>query len=111
MMKKVHTTQYLTHLYYIKESKRAYRTETFWIWSPLRIAMVFPGGSDDKESACNTGNLGSIPGSRRSPGEGICNPLQYFCLGNPIDRRARWATVHGVAQSQTRLGTHITIKL
>ena len=61
-------------------------------------------GSAVKESACNTGDtgdVGSIPGLRRSPGEGICNPLQYFRLGNPIDRKARWATVHGVAQSQT----------
>ena len=44
------------------------------------------GGSDGKESACNAGNLGSIPVSRRSPGEGNDNPLQYSCLGNPMDR-------------------------
>ena len=49
------------------------------------------------------GDLGSIPGSGRSPGEGSGNPLQYFCLENPMDRRAWWATVHGVAKSQTRL--------
>ena len=51
-----------------------------------------------KESACNAGDVGSIPGLGRSPGEGNHNPLQYFCLGNPMDRRAWWATVHGVAK-------------
>ena len=65
--------------------------------------MVFPGGSEVKESACNVGDLGSIPGSGRSPGEGNGNPLQYSCLENPMDRGAWWATVHGVANSQTRL--------
>ena len=49
-----------------------------------------PGGSDGKESACNAGNLGLIPGSGRSPGEGNCNPLQYFCLDSSMDREA-WA--------------------
>ena len=52
---------------------------------------------------CNAGDLGSILGSGRSPGEGNGNPLQYFCLGNPMDRGALWATVHGVAKSQIRL--------
>ena len=55
----------------------------------------FPDGSDGKESACNAGDPGSIPGSGRSPGEGNGNPLQYSCLENPIDRRAWRATVHG----------------
>ena len=63
----------------------------------------FPGGSEDKVSACNAGDLGSIPGLGRSPGEGNDNPLQYSCLENPMDRGAQWATVHGVAKSQTRL--------
>ena len=63
----------------------------------------FPGGSEVKASACNVGDLGSIPGLGRSPGEGNCNPLQYSCLENPMDRGAWWATVHGVAKSQTRL--------
>ena len=48
----------------------------------------FPGSSDGKESACNAGDLGSIPGSGRSPGEGNANPLQYSCLENPTDRAA-----------------------
>ena len=46
----------------------------------------FPGGSDDKESACNPGTLGFIPGLGRSPGGGHSNLLQYFCLENPIDK-------------------------
>ena len=48
------------------------------------IFLGFPGGSVSKESACNAGDLGLIPGPKRSPGEGICNPLQYTCLGNSM---------------------------
>ena len=59
--------------------------------------------SEVKASACNAGDLGSIPGSGRSPGEGIGNPLQYSCLENPMDGGAWWAIVHGVAKSRTRL--------
>ena len=62
-----------------------------------------PGGSEVKASASNAGDLGSIPGSGRSPGEGNGNPLQYSCLGNPMDRGAWLATVHGVAKSRTQL--------
>ena len=51
----------------------------------------------------NAEDAGTIPGCRRSPGEGHGNPLQYSCLGNPMDRGAWWATVHGVTKSQTRL--------
>ena len=65
----------------------------------LRV-RVFPGGSDSKESACNVGDTGLIPGSGRSSGEGNGNPLQYSCLENPMDQGAWWATVHGVAKSQ-----------
>ena len=54
-------------------------------------------------SACNPGDLGSIPGSGRSPGEGNGNPLQCSCLENPRDRRAGWAAVYRVAQNRTRL--------
>ena len=61
------------------------------------------GGSEVKVSASNVGDLGLIPGLGRSPGEGNGNPAQYSCLENPIDRGAWWATVHGVAKSQTRL--------
>ena len=65
--------------------------------------MGFPGGSEVKASASNAGDLGLIPGSGRSPGEGNGNPLQYSFLGNPMDRGAWQATVHRVAKSQTRL--------
>ena len=61
--------------------------------------MGFAGGSDGKESACSAGDLGSIPGSGRSPGEGNNYPLQYSCLENSMDRGAWQATVHGVAKS------------
>ena len=54
-------------------------------------------------SAGDLRDMGLIPGSGRSPGEGNGNPLQYSCLGNPMDRGAWWATVHGVARSRTRL--------
>ena len=55
--------------------------------------MVSPGGSEVKASASNAGDQGSIPGSGRFPGEGNGNPLQYFCLGNPMDKEAWRATV------------------
>ena len=70
-----------------------------------RLLIHFPGGSDGKESACSAGDPGFIPGLGRSLGEGNGNPLQYSCLGNPMDRDW-WATVHGVAKSQTQLNTH-----
>ena len=54
--------------------------------------MGFPGGSDDKESACNAGDVGWIPGLGRSAGEGHGNPLQYSCLENSMDRGAWQAT-------------------
>ena len=59
--------------------------------------------SDGKVSAYNAGDLGSIPGSGRSPREGNGNPLQCSCLENPMDGGAWWTTVHGVAKSRTRL--------
>ena len=55
-----------------------------------------------KNLPASAGDAGSVPGSGRSPGEGNGNPLQYFCLGNPVDREARQATIHGVTNSQTR---------
>ena len=61
----------------------------------------FPGGPDSKESACNAGDQGSIPGLRRCPGEGNGNPLWYPCLGNSMERGAWQTTVHGVAKIWT----------
>ena len=60
-----------------------------------------PGGSDNKESVCNAEDLGSILGLERSPREGNGNPLQYSCLGNPMDRGAWQAAIHEVAKSWT----------
>ena len=64
---------------------------------------VFPGGSDSKESACNAGDLGSVLGLGRSPGEGNGYPLQNSSLENSMDRGAWRATVHRVAKSRTRM--------
>ena len=58
----------------------------------------FPGGSAVKNPPANAGDMGSIPGSGRSPGEGNGNLLQCSCLGNLMDRGAWWATVHGVTK-------------
>ena len=72
----------------------------------VKVTLGFLGGSVVKNppaSAGDAGDLGSIPGSGRSPGEGNGNPLQYSCLGNPMDRGAWGATVHGVAKSRTQL--------
>ena len=65
--------------------------------------FIFTSGSDVKESVCNVGDLGSIPESGRSPGEGNGYPLQYSCLKNSMDRGAWRATVHRVAKSWTQL--------
>ena len=70
----------------------------------------FPGGSVSKESACNAGDLGSIPGSGRSPRGGHGNPLQYSCLENPLDGGEWWATVHGVSkESDTTEATSLSL--
>ena len=61
----------------------------------------FLGGLECKESACNVGDLGLIPGLGRSPGRGHGNPLQYSCLENPMDRGAWQATVRGVTELDT----------
>ena len=71
----------------------------------VTLSEVFPGSSDGKASAHNAGDQGSIPGSVRSSGEGNGNPLQYSCLENSMDGGGWWATVHGVAKSQTLSGT------
>ena len=67
----------------------------------LGIETELPRWLSGKESPCSVGELGLITGSGRSPGEENGNPLQYSCLENSMDRGAWWATVHGVAKSQT----------
>ena len=69
------------------------------------IGGNFPCSSISKEYACNTGDLASIPGSGRSPGEGNGSPLQCSCLENPMDRGARQATVHGASRVGHDLAT------
>ena len=78
----VHSQTWMLHAYYI--FKREEGTKSYHNLS----------GLDGKESACNVGNRGSIPGLGRFPGVGNGKPLQYSCLGNPMDRGAWWATVH-----------------
>ena len=68
----------------------------------------FPGGSEVKASASNAGDLSSIPGSGRSPGEGNGNPLQCSHLENPMDGKAWWAAVHRVAESAMTERPHFT---
>ena len=73
------------------------------------LAFDFPGGAMVKNPLSNAGDTrdsSSSPGLGRSPRARNCNPLQYSCLENPMDRGAWRTTVHGVAKSQTRLSTH-----
>ena len=70
---------------------------------PFTSLMVFPGGSDSQETACNVGDLCSIPGSGRFPGEENSYPLQYSCLENSTDRRAWQDIVHGVSKTSSSL--------
>ena len=67
----------------------------FFFWW---LSGGFPGGSAVKNPPANAGAMGSVPGPERSPEEGNGNPLQYSCLGNPIDRGAWQATIHEVAK-------------
>ena len=78
----------------------------FYFVLGYRWLTGFPSDSDCKESTCNAGDLGSIPVLGRSPGGGHDNPLQYSCLGNPMDRGAWQTTVPRVAKSQTRLSDY-----
>ena len=76
------------------------------LMSPVFAGEFFttdPLVAQSEESACNAGDLGSIPGSGRSPGGGNGYPLQYSCLENSMNRGAWWAAVHGVTKSRTRL--------
>ena len=73
------------------------------------MAYGFPGGSEVKASTYNAGDLGLIPGSRRSPGKGNGNPLQYSCLENPMDGGAWWATVHGLQRVRHDWATSLSL--
>ena len=87
----------------LKSSGQSCSQRSSFLSIMLLSSMGFPGGSEVKASACNAGDLGSIPGLGRSPGEGNGNPLQYSCLENPMEGRAWQAAVHRVAKSQTQL--------
>ena len=104
---------------YVKISWAIYLGPMYLTWSrfnkpelekvwPREWPRGFSGGSDGKESACNAGDPGLIPGLGRSPGEGNGNPLQYSCQENPMERGAWQAIVHGLAKSQTRLSASHT---
>ena len=87
---------------------KLYSLSNFQIYNTvlLTVNTDFPSGSAGKESTCNvgdTGDLGLIPRSRRFPGGGHGNPLQYSCQENPMDRGDWWATVHGVTKNRTQL--------
>ena len=73
------------------------------IFAFVSVSLAFPGGPNSKTSARNVGDLGLIPGSGRFSGERSGNPLQYSCLGNPMDRGAWQTTVHGVMKSQMQV--------
>ena len=102
----IEQTEDLQVFYYSKYKDFAIKLQKLSISSFTNILFcvsVFPWWLSGKESFCNAGDSGLIPGTGRSPGEGNGNPLQYSCLENPMDRGAWWATVHGVAKSRTRL--------
>ena len=82
------------HLLHFCTARRLFTAEPSWV-------LGFPGSSVGKQSACNAGNQGSLPGWDRSSEEGNGNPLQYSCLENSMDRGAWWATVHGVTEPDT----------
>ena len=85
----------------IKKSQAHENSLSIILSASLSQPLDFPGSSDGKESACKEGDLSSVPGLGRSPGEGNSYPLQYSCLESSIDRGAWWATVHTVAKSWT----------
>ena len=94
---KFQTLFLVIYIYSFKSLPKKFTSNSFpaenFFGSPMcnfggTFPIRFPGGSGGKASACNAGDLGSIPGSGRSPGEGNGNPLQYSCLENPMDREA-----------------------
>ena len=83
----------------------AFNRKTSLLYDKLHLFLTPTSMNLLDESTCNGEDLGSIPRSGRSPGEGNGNPLLYSCLGNTLDRGAWWATVHGAAKNQTRLSS------
>ena len=81
-------------------------TEDLLDFTLTPLSWGFPGGADVRASACNVGDLGSIPGSGRPPGEENGNPLQYSSLENPMDGGAWWTTVHGSQRVDTTERLH-----
>ena len=80
-------------------------------WTELIVKEGFPGGSDSKESVCNAGDLGLIPGLESSPGEGNGNPVRYSCLENPMDYNPLGSSVHGESPGKdTRMGCHALLQ-
>ena len=90
---------------YTTEFSLWFSSENYFISLVIFSMIQKFSNSVDKESSCNAGDPGSIPGWGRSPGEGNGNPLQYYCLENPMDRGAWWATVHGAARVRHDLVT------
>ena len=88
-------------LYIIVIARKIFRVDCPGFESQLCHLLGFLGGSDSKESACNAGDLGSMPGSGRSPGEGNAYRFKYSCLENSVNREAWQAIVHAVSNSQT----------
>ena len=82
--------------------------QRYFFFSYLVHIQSFPGGSDSKESCCNAGDPGSIPGLERSPGEGNGTPLQYSCLENPMDGGAWQVTVRGSQRVRHDWGTSLS---
>ena len=97
-----------THLFRCKYHIFLWRLEVGSVTCVCHLEIGFPGGSVGKDSAWNAGDLGSIPGSGRSPGKGHVNSLQYSCLENSMNRSAWWATVHGVTKTWTNWVTNTT---
>ena len=111
-MTKRYLTKPVMNSWVLHQSRTAYFQPFSFVGTIHLHCTLYPpcfSGSNGKDSACNAGDLGSIPGLGRSPGGRHGNPLQSSCLENPTDRGAWWAAVHSVPKSQTwlkRLGRH-----
>ena len=84
------------------EAAASYSEDLAKIMEVATVKSRLPRWHSGKESACHTGDAGSVPRSRGSPGEENGNPLQHSCQGSPMDRGAWWITIHGIAKSRTQ---------